>query len=94
MRPAGWETLALSQFIGQDWELTNNVGSAIGLAGAAILKTFLRLINFPLSCDAGLGVPAACLPTFFDAVDLHMQRLEDDIIYHVNQEFSTKIHAK
>jgi hypothetical protein len=32
-----------------------------------------------------LGVPAACLPTFFEAVDLHMQRLEDDIIYHVNQ---------
>ena len=41
MRPAGWETLALSQFIGQDWELTNNVGSAIGLAGAAILKKTL-----------------------------------------------------
>ena len=41
-----------------------------------------------------MGVPAACLPTFFEAVDLHMQRLEDDIIYHVNTELNTKLHVQ
>ena len=30
-------------WFGQDWELLNNVGSAIGLAGAAILKILMFL---------------------------------------------------
>jgi hypothetical protein len=27
----------------------------------------------------GLGVPSNCLETFFEAVDTHMQRLEEDV---------------
>lgn len=62
------------------------------------VKNFKR-INFKhlantFSCKkSGLGVPAACLPTFFEAVDLHMARLEDDITYHVGQEFDTRLHV-
>ena len=38
----------------------------------------------------GLGVPATCLPEFFEAVDRHMQRLENDLHFHVGQESKVK----
>ena len=40
-----------------------------------------------ITLQPGLGVPAACLADFFEAVDRHMQRLEGDLNFHLGQEF-------
>jgi hypothetical protein len=53
---------------------------------AKLLQVDFSSPNPIIQLTPGFGVPLSCLPILLESVDRHILRLEEDVMFHVDQE--------